>query len=92
MKATPVWSKEEKMTLSMVYPSGGIKAALAALPNRRRAAILKRACILGIQCESNFSASGRGIGRNRKKIRDSPMDLWRGVSRLERRGVLRGAL
>ena len=43
------WTNPELATLRAVYPLGGSKAAIAALPNRKRSAILAKAAQLGVR-------------------------------------------
>jgi len=58
------WTIEEIELLYDVYPSGGIEAAVEAIPNHSRGAIYQGACVLGIRCGSVYSKNrtqGTGV-------------------------------
>ena len=59
------WTRAEEATLLRLYPTGGIAACTAALPERTADAIRSRVCVLGLKLtddarsDMQSAASGR---------------------------------
>jgi hypothetical protein len=52
------WTPDEESTLLRVYPVGGMRAALAALPNRLPGAIKNKAQRMGLDCPELRTGGG----------------------------------
>jgi len=57
------YTAEEIATLRRVYPTGGVDAAVAALPHRSKASIATKACGLSLK----MTSSARGELQKRRK-------------------------
>ncbi len=55
------WTKDEDAALQLVYPRGGIFAAMDALPNRTKQGIYKRANKLDIRSRGPYITGGNRL-------------------------------
>lgn len=81
MTKPPRYTQEELATLRRVYPTGGVEAAIAAIPNRSKASLATKACEMGLK----MASGARGALQKRRKA-ESQAEKGTPPKRYERRG------
>lgn len=73
------WTKDEDAALQVVYPLGGIFAAMDALPNRTKQGIYKRANKLDIRSRGPYVTGGNRLTPEADPEIGKAFNQWRGV-------------